>query len=211
MRGFQCIICGWASSVAFIFAWLSSGFERLVLAYYYLDEAVHNLCVSVCMHRQRTTSNPGKMEVIAMATSSTHNASGSGYVFVRSDTELEEQVREAIEASNDNFAFHIQLQEILPFSDFTFAYNLQLVDINTSLPASSSFSEQEMLDEYEFLPNNQDYQGRAEKALGSWQCSYRRQGSVSNELCGICFEDSLPEMFEGMHCLHRFCHSCMTQ
>jgi len=92
-----------------------------------------------------------------MATSSAHNASGSGYVFARSDTKLEEQVQEAIEASNDDFAFRIQLQEILPFFDFTFAYNLQLADINTSLLASSSFSEQEMLDEYEFLPNNQDY------------------------------------------------------
>ncbi|GLJ26369.1 hypothetical protein SUGI_0508050 [Cryptomeria japonica] len=156
------------------------------------------------------------MEVMAMATSSAHNASGSGYVFARSDGELEEQVREAIEASNDDFAFRIQLQEILRFSDFTFAYNLQLADINTSLPASSSFSDQELLDEYEFLPKNQyeqgqDYQGRTEKAVGSWQCPYRRQGSVPTELCGICFEDSLPEMFEGMHCLHRFCHSCMTQ
>ncbi|KAH9311613.1 hypothetical protein KI387_026648, partial [Taxus chinensis] len=149
----------------------------------------------------------------------------SQFVFARTDVELEEQLREAFEASNDDFAFCIQRQEILRLSDYTFAYHLQLADIttpshpsaSTSASASASSSspghskhDRDLVAE-NYYEQGQTYSGGGGKEVGSWECSYKTQASVPVELCGICFENSLPDMFEGMHCLHRFCHSCMTQ
>ncbi|GLJ44904.1 hypothetical protein SUGI_0945350 [Cryptomeria japonica] len=38
----------------------------------------------------------------------------------------------------------------------------------------------------------------------------QKAGVRANGAVWVCVEDSLPEMFKGMHCSHQFCPSCMT-
>ncbi|KAH9326152.1 hypothetical protein KI387_006330 [Taxus chinensis] len=123
----------------------------------------------------------------------------------------------AIEASNDDFALHIQLQQVLPLSEYTFAYELQLAEIISFSSASNQRDEHFQTDNDP--PKQVEYRGGGERRKGKevdsgleWlEYCYKTSESVHEELCGICFEDSLPEMFEGLNCLHRYCHSCMTR
>ncbi|XP_057839774.2 E3 ubiquitin-protein ligase RSL1 [Cryptomeria japonica] len=166
------------------------------------------------------------------------------FVFAGSDAELEQQLGEAIEASIDDFAFRIQLEEVLHLSHYTFAYDLQLADItfqgesssSASFPlsspvqeASSSSSDSSSFEEDGFFvpfkrlslnhnPEEQVYSSRriskgkqVDSELQSRERSYQITKSLQVELCGICFDDAEQEMHEGLHCLHRYCHSCITR
>ncbi|KAH9326151.1 hypothetical protein KI387_006329, partial [Taxus chinensis] len=155
------------------------------------------------------------------------------YVFSSNDAELEEHLREAIAASNDEFAFRIQLEEVLRLCDFTLAYQLQLAEINAqgiSIPFDSSPSSSSSEDEddyvhvdYQFLPEDNNPQERVnssggssrgkevDSGLESRECRYEITRPVLVQSCGICFDHSLEEMFEGLNCFHRYCHPCMTR
>uniref|UniRef100_A0A0C9S4W7 RBR-type E3 ubiquitin transferase n=1 Tax=Wollemia nobilis TaxID=56998 RepID=A0A0C9S4W7_9CONI len=153
------------------------------------------------------------------------------FVFARSDGEFEQHVREAIEASNDDYAFRIQLEESLLFYNYTSALDVQVAEIIGEGGESSSSSEKasKCVEAVEadlgFLPGSKSGGGevRSGKEVEGhsaleWQECPNTVGTstsvpvpVPAELCGICFEDSMEEMFEGLHCLHRFCHACMTR
>eukprot|EP01018_Ginkgo_biloba_P006066 Gb_29625 [translate_table: standard] len=158
------------------------------------------------------------------------------YHFAADDEELEQQLQDAVEASNDDFAFRLQLNEIVQLSNFTFAYQVQLADIqgdssaanlqltpfDPSFASSSSSSHREdrfnLEDDYEQPPVHSEKEAgkRVVRYRGvSWlsqECVHTTPRSLPVELCGICFdnEDS-SKMFEGIRCLHRFCYRCITR
>lgn len=167
------------------------------------------------------------------------------YVFAGSDAELDQQLGEAIAASIDDFAFRIQLDEVLHLSHYTFAYDLQLAEItchgessssvsfsslspaqeaSSSSSASSSAFEEDgfFIPDKSFFPNytpdelvypsRKSSKGKqVDSEFQSRERSYNITNSVQVELCGICFDDAEQEMHEGLHCLHRYCHSCITR
>ncbi|KAH9288571.1 hypothetical protein KI387_032688, partial [Taxus chinensis] len=50
-----------------------------------------------------------------------------------------------------------------------------------------------------------------DSGLESQECRYKISRPVLVQPCGICFNDSLEEMFEGLNCLHHYCRTCMTR
>ncbi|KAH9326230.1 hypothetical protein KI387_006408 [Taxus chinensis] len=134
---------------------------------------------------------------------------------------------------HDEFAFRVQLEEVLRLCDFTLAYQLQLIEITAqgiSIPFDSSPSSSSSKDEddyfqvdYQFPSEDNNPQQRVNSnegssrgkevgsGLESRECRYKISRPVLVQPCGICFNDSLEEMFEGLNCLHHYCRTCMTR
>jgi len=55
--------------------------------------------------------------------------------FAQSDDEFEQRLQEAVEASNDQFALHLQHAEVLELSTFAYAYALQVSEILNEMPS----------------------------------------------------------------------------
>ncbi|KAH9312646.1 hypothetical protein KI387_027681, partial [Taxus chinensis] len=50
-----------------------------------------------------------------------------------------------------------------------------------------------------------------DSGLESRECRYEISRPVLVQPCGICFDDSLEEMFKGLNRLHCYFHTCMTR
>jgi len=55
--------------------------------------------------------------------------------FAQSDDEFEQQLQEAVEASSDQFALHLQYAEVLELSTFAYAYAIQVSEILNEMPS----------------------------------------------------------------------------
>lgn len=55
--------------------------------------------------------------------------------FAQSDREFEEQLQEAVETSNEQFALNLQEAEVLELSNFAYAYALQVSEVLNGMPS----------------------------------------------------------------------------
>lgn len=75
------------------------------------------------------------MALVTVSAQSERRESFAQSDFAQSDDEFEQQLQEAVEASNDQFAFHLQYAEVLELSTFSFAYALQVSEILGETPS----------------------------------------------------------------------------
>lgn len=139
------------------------------------------------------------------------------------DDEFGAQFQAAIEASLDDYALQLQLEEVIAFSDALYASELQFEEARTasySALACSSSSPNPS-------ENDDPIQGGVAKNLRSWHSLVpspkraRRAGKEVVEVnedapdvkesCSICLEAKNPsEIFESIACSHRFCSTCIV-
>eukprot|EP01018_Ginkgo_biloba_P027910 Gb_32390 [translate_table: standard] len=156
------------------------------------------------------------------------------------EKDLEQELQEAIDASLDEYAFQLQVEEVIAFSDSAYASEVQLQEAliasaaststhmgSSSNPSSSTAAEE---DPQEFREDDDPAQEAGAKRLRSG-CNLtsmpkraRRAGkevveeiegnenALAKVLCGICLEAKKPsEIFDNLLCSHQFCSNCIVQ